>query len=188
MQQFGGKGGKAEYLVTSGVTRNKSGQGRADIVYFNAKIRTVEVYEIKPGSYSPGAPNHGMGMEQLDGYILALRSNGQIVNNWSVKRGYSLNSYFNQMVIHSKLHEEKEIVYRVYENGLINYYYRKRKNETEAVSETEEEKEKNMEKLRIAGQVIETTAGAYVLYRGIRFMVSLIPPLWPTIPYNVVCP
>jgi hypothetical protein len=31
-------------------------------------------------------------------------------------------------------------------------------------------------------------AGGYVLYRVIRFLPSLLPPLWPTIPANVAIP
>ena len=35
--------------------------------------------------------------------------------------------YFNTVIIPSVEYPDKEILYHVYENGLINYYYRKKK-------------------------------------------------------------
>lgn len=187
MGDYRGRGGQVEYYIKSGIERNKSGTGRADIVYFNASTRTVEVYEIKPGSYCPGSPFYDKGIDQLDGYIKALRKNGQIINNWGVKRGYSLNGYFNEIVIPSQMDEKREIVYHVYENGLINYYYRYKQEKPEPVVEPAMAKDEK-EKLKTAGKVVAVAGGGYVLYRVIRFLPSLLPPLWPTIPANVACP
>lgn len=101
---------QTEYRVTSGINKNLSGTGRADIVYFNAATRTVEVYKIKPSSYVPRGINYPAGMAQLDGYISALRNNGQIVNGWSVDRGSSLNQYFDQKVIASNMYPGQYIM------------------------------------------------------------------------------
>lgn len=142
MADYGGKGGKVEYYVKGGIDTNLSGTGRADIVYFNSKTRTVEVYEIKPGSYSPGAVNHALGLTQLDGYIYALNNNGQIVGEqWKAKRGVSLNMYFSTIIIPSVEYDGQEIVYKVYENGMIIYSYRSKRPQEESVPETVEEEE-----------------------------------------------
>ena len=47
----------------------------------------------------------------------------------------------------------------------------------------------------VNGETVKTTAkvaagagAAYLIYRGIRMLPSLLPPLWPTIPANAVIP
>ena len=90
MADYGGKGGQVEYYIRSGINTNSSGTGRADIVYFNSATKTVEVYEIKPGSYALGAIYHAVGLAQLDRYVYALNNNGQIVNGWNAITGVSL--------------------------------------------------------------------------------------------------
>ena len=92
-------GGQVEYRITSSIASNPSGTGRADIVYFNSLTKTVEVYEIKPGSYTPGAINYAAGQSQLQGYIEALNRNGQIINGWQAEKGISLNSYFPSLTV-----------------------------------------------------------------------------------------
>lgn len=139
MEDFGTKGGRVEYQVTGGVTSNISGNGRADIVYFNSAERTVEVYEIKPGSYA--GVNHDLGMNQLNGYINALNNNNQIKNKWEATNGSSLDGYFNTIIIPSQIYPEKEIVYRVYGDGLIIYRYKYKTSDSVTVPETEEETE-----------------------------------------------
>ena len=134
-------GGQVEYRITSSIASNPSGTGRADIVYFNSLTKTVEVYEIKPGSYTPGAINYAAGQSQLQGYIEALNRNGQIINGWKAAKGISLNSYFNTVIIPSVEYPDKEIVYHVYENGLINYYYRKKKTQEKPATSSEKVKE-----------------------------------------------
>ena len=139
MEDFGTKGGRVEYQVTGGVTSNISGNGRADIVYFNSAERIVEVYEIKPGSYA--GVNHDLGMNQLNGYINALNNNNQIKNKWEATNGSSLDGYFNTIIIPSRIYPEKEIVYRVYGDGLIIYRYKYKTSDLVTVPETEEETE-----------------------------------------------
>ena len=129
-------GGQVEYRITSSIASNPSGTGRADIVYFISLTKTVEVYEIKPGSYTPGAINYAAGQS-----IEALNRNGQIINGWQAEKGISLNSYFNTVIIPSVEYPDKEIVYHVYENGLINYYYRKKKTQEKPATSSEKVKE-----------------------------------------------
>jgi hypothetical protein len=39
-----------------------------------------------------------------------------------------------------------------------------------------------------AGAVAATMAGGYVVYRCVRMLPSLVPPLWWTIPANIAIP
>ena len=146
-------GGQVEYRITSSIASNPSGTGRADIVYFNSLTKTVEVYEIKPGSYTPGAINYATGQSQLEGYIQALNSNGQIIHGWQAVRGISLNSYFNTITIPSVEYPDKEIIHHVYEDGLINYYYRKKKTQEKQATASEKvnEQERNYSGLKRIG-------------------------------------
>ena len=137
------RGLQTEYRVTSGINWNKTGTGKADIAYFNAMTRTVEVYEIKPTSYAPGEPNYRAGLAQLDGYVYALRSNNQIVNGWGVDRGSSLNLYFDQTVIPSNIYEGQYITYHVVEDGLIIYEYSGRQPQESTVTVPEKEYEES---------------------------------------------
>lgn len=173
MEKYGTSGGRVEYYVSSGITTNISGTGRADIVYFNSSIRTVEVYEIKPGSYSPGAVNYSLGIAQLDGYIDALRGNGQIINGWDVTRGSSLNMYFDSIVINSEKYKGMEIVYNVYEDGLINYYYRKKQQQDEVPAENEQEEEKTDYSEAVVEGVAVATAGAALIKLGEEILAML---------------
>ncbi|MGN0130946.1 MAG: RHS repeat domain-containing protein, partial [Lachnospiraceae bacterium] len=145
MQDYGGRGGAVEYYVGSGINRNSSGTGRADIVYFNSVTRRAEVYEIKPFiTYGPGMPYHQQGYNQMLGYVGAL-NNGNLYNGWRAKPGTTLNTYFNTIIIPSKLYNgKKEIVYQVYEDGMITYFYRDRQPERQ-LSEVTEEVEEKME-------------------------------------------
>ena len=132
-------------------TLNPSGTGRADIVYFNASTKIAEVYEIKPGSYAPSAMYHDKGYAQMMGYVRALNS-GNLKSPWEMAiPGMTLNSYFHNIKIDSKLDPKKEIVYRIYENGMITYYYRNKQSEKEpstaTVPEGEKERQKNWGKL-----------------------------------------
>ena len=38
------------------------------------------------------------------------------------------------------------------------------------------------------GKAAVAVGAGYVIYRGIRMLPSLFPPLWPTIPANLACP
>ena len=162
-------GGQVEYRITSSIASNPSGTGRADIVYFNSLTKTVEVYEIKPGSYTPGAINYATGQSQLEGYIQALNSNGQIIHGWQAVRGISLNSYFNTITIPSVEYPDKEIIHHVYEDGLINYYYRKKKTQEKQATASEKvnEQERNYSGLKRIGILAFGSAlflGAAVLF------------------------
>ena len=63
------------------------------------------------------------------------------VNLRNPAKGISLNSYFNTVIISSVEYPDKEIVYHVYENGLINYYYRKKKTQEKPATSSEKVKE-----------------------------------------------
>ena len=169
-------GGQVEYRITSSIASNPSGTGRADIVYFNSLTKTVEVYEIKPGSYTPGAINYATGQSQLEGYIQALNSNGQIIHGWQAVRGISLNSYFNTITIPSVEYPDKEIIHHVYEDGLINYYYRKKKTQEKQATASEKvnEQERNYSGLKRIGIFAFGSAlflGAAVLFVGLHLLV-----------------
>lgn len=169
-------GGQVEYRITSSIASNPSGIGRADIVYFNSLTKTVEVYEIKPGSYTPGAINYAAGQSQLQGYIEALNRNGQIINGWKAAKGISLNSYFNTVIIPSVEYPDKEIVYHVYEDGLINYYYRKKKTQEKPATSSEKVKEQEkdysgLERIGIFAFGSALFLGAAVLFVGLHLLV-----------------
>ena len=125
-KDYGGKGGYTEYHISSGIDRNPSGTGRADIVYFNSSIETAEVYEIKPGVYAPNGVLNKEGLKQLKSYMIGLAGSEQVSQDWRVAAGTSLKPYFHEKVIESRLYENKEIVYRMYEDGMIIYSYRQR--------------------------------------------------------------
>ena len=155
MRDYGGKGGQVEYSIKSGISTNISGRGRADIVYFNSGTRTVEVYEIKPGSYALGAIYHAVGLAQLDRYVYALNNNGQIVNGWNAITGVSLQKdpRYQSIIIPSIEYPNQEIVYKIYQDGIITYYYRKKKEqpETEPATVEEEEQQEDFGKVAIEG-------------------------------------
>lgn len=175
MKDYGGKGGVTEYFIPSGVTRNSSGTGRADIIYFNAATMTAEVYEIKPlVTYGPVLKYNDQGRAQMEGYASAL--NDRILQNqWTAEPGTTLNEYFNKTVIDSEMYEGKEIVYHVFEDGMITYYYRDKKPEPVAVPKDAKEKlkeiyrnlgiawEKNKDLVRILTMIIVAVAVVVVV-------------------------
>lgn len=67
-------------------------------------------------------------MAQLDGYISALRNNGQIVNGWSVD---------------SNMYPGQYIMYHVVEDGLIIYEYSNKQPQENLVTVPEEEYEES---------------------------------------------
>ncbi|MGY0374224.1 hypothetical protein [Clostridium sp. JNZ J1-5] len=38
------------------------------------------------------------------------------------------------------------------------------------------------------GKGVAVVVGGYIIYRGVRMIPSILPPLWWTIPANAVCP
>ncbi len=94
------------------------GAGRADVVYNNGGI--YEIYEIKPGSYTPGAINNIEGILQLQGYV-----DGMVRNGYMAVEGYSLNPVVSATTIPSVLHPDKMIKYYVYPSnqGMIYWSY-----------------------------------------------------------------
>ena len=88
--------------------------GFADIVYKHNG--TVEIYEIKPGSYAPGAQNNVSGRAQLQRYV-----NGYP----GARKGSSLNMIINLTVLPSVIHPDKLIKYYVYptDPGMIYWSY-----------------------------------------------------------------
>ena len=143
IQDYGGQGGVTEYYIGSGINSNKSGTGRADIVYFNSMTRSAEVYEIKPmETYGPGKRYYDQGVSQMGGYVEALNK-GNLYNNWRAKPGMTLNGYFDTITIPNKLFKgKKDIVYHVYENGMIGYRYVDSQPKKEPAVVTEDVKEK----------------------------------------------
>ena len=64
-----------------------------------------------------------------------------------------MNSYFNTLTIPSVEYTDKEIIHHVYEDGLINYYYRKKKTQEKPVTASEKvnEQERNYSGLKRIG-------------------------------------
>lgn len=63
---------------------------------------------------------------EISGGQVEYRITSSIASNPS-GTGRADSVYFNTVIIPSVEYPDKEIVYHVYENGLINYYYRKKK-------------------------------------------------------------
>lgn len=148
-----------------------TGTGQADIVYFNGSTRTVEVYDIKPESYMPGAAYNLLGLAQVDGYIDALSNNGQIINGWKVNRGSSLNAYFDTrtITVQDGWFAGEEITYRVYENGMIIYHYQEKEPQenpqTDSVpAELKEESPNTVEKAMLLTAAVISMIGGIILY------------------------
>lgn len=77
----------------------------------------------------------------MRGYVQALNDN--LYNHWTAKPGTTLNGYFDTITIPSKLFKgKKDIVYHVYENGMIGYRYVDSQQEKEPVVVPEDVKEK----------------------------------------------
>lgn len=90
-------------------------------------------------------PYYSQGINQMSGYVAALNKN-VLQNGWIARLGTTLNGYFDRIVIPSELYNGKiDVVYHVYEDGMITYFYRDRQPErqpsevTEAVEEKLEE-------------------------------------------------
>lgn len=100
------------------------------------------MYEIKPlVTYAPLLKYNEQGVEQMKGYVCALNRT-ILKNQWVAKPGTTLNEYFNKVVIDSEMYEGKEIVYHVFQNGMITYYYRDKNPEKEIVAVPKNAKEK----------------------------------------------
>lgn len=103
---------------------------------------TAEVYEIKPlVTYGPVLKYNESGVKQMKGYVSALNI---IQDQWTAKPGITLNEYFNKTVIDSEMYEGKEIVYHVFRDEMITYYYRDKKPEPVAVRKEAKEKLKEI--------------------------------------------
>ncbi|WP_143186398.1 DUF6531 domain-containing protein [Paenibacillus sp. P3E] len=147
---------------------------------------TLQVYELKPITYYKNAQRNIDGKAQLSKYVNGLNLEGK-----PAVRGVLWNP--DKVRLKHPYDPTKEIVLETHystDPGMI-YYYERRKTSTEEpvyitvpLPEKEEEKETNNNLLK-AGTI---TGGAYVTYRVIRFVPSLLPPLWWTIPENAVIP
>ena len=87
-----------------------------------------------------------------------------------------MNSYFNTITIPSVEYPDKEIIHHVYEDGLINYYYRKKKTQEKPVTASEKvnEQERNYSGLKRIGIFAFGSAlflGAAVLFVGLHLLV-----------------
>jgi len=164
---------RTEYYINSGMP-TISGTGRADIVYFNRQKNIAEVYEIKPGRYAKW-PIRQIGLYQLNNYINALSNNGQLEKYGisDVKSGYSLDEVINSYTVESIAFPGEEIVYNVYENdGLVTYYYRKKKTtNVECVEETEKKEQKNVFE-EINTTEVTVVAGAAMVAVGVVMILD----------------
>lgn len=79
-------------------------------------------------------------MSEISGGQVEYRITSSIASNPS-GTGRADIVYFNTVIIPSVEYPDKEIVYHVYENGLINYYYRKKKTQEKPATSSEKVKE-----------------------------------------------
>ena len=168
--------GYVEYTINSGVSINKSGKGRVDLVLLINQ--TYELYEIKPYS------QRIKGREQLTSYINAMKESGK-----KVKKGQTFNP--NGLELPYTLNPNKVIKYYTYPNdpGMIYYNIVNKKNKEEYVTVKEKEHSFNVNKAIESGAIAVTTVGTgYVIYRVVRMLPSLIPGMWWSIPANAVTP
>ena len=92
-------------------------------------------------TYAPLLKYNEQGVEQMKGYVSALNRT-ILQNQWGAEPGTTLNEYFNKIVIDSEMYEGKEIVYHVFQDGMIMYYYRDKNPEKEIVAVPKNAKEK----------------------------------------------
>ena len=143
------------------------GAGIADILYYIDG--TVEVYEIKPGSYAPGAINYLEGKLQLDRYIMGLQKNNQV----SVP-GTTLNPIINATLLPSVIHTDKMIKYYTYKSdpGMIYWQYvNKPKREPDEVILFDIIPQEAAEK---AGEMATGLAIIWVAYEIIKWVAAVV--------------
>lgn len=117
--------------------------GYADIVYKHGGV--VEIYEIKPGSYTPGAPNNISGKAQLQRYVDNYRKKDPLFNG-RVEKGTSLNPVIAITTLPSTIHPDKMIKYYVYPSdpGMIYWgYVNKPQDKSRKPAEKDKEKEED---------------------------------------------
>ena len=152
--------------------------GSADIVYKHNGI--VEIYEIKPGSYAPGAPNNSSGKAQLERYVTNYwrrdDANGELV-----VKGTSLNPIINLTLLPSEIHEDRMIKYYVYptDPGMIYWNYVKRRSDEESKAASKEKEENDSKDNLIDKEVVEnlgkvaiTGVALFGLYELIKWGVA----------------
>lgn len=144
--------------------------GRADIVYTHNGI--TEIYEIKPGSYAPGAVNHDAGAAQLQRYIANY-------NHGIAMEGTSLFPITSGITLPSTIHPDKLIKYYVYPSdpGMIYWsYIKKPERRTQEVRQTEKEEVRNTiineETLETVETVAITGVIIFALYEVIKWGVA----------------
>ncbi|SHM87859.1 RHS repeat-associated core domain-containing protein [Anaerosporobacter mobilis DSM 15930] len=173
--------GFIEYPIYSKkVFKNKSGSGRADIVLLNGG--TFEIYEIKPFSQRES------GRAQLKNYVRALRETKK-----SVVRGITFNP--NGLELTCPWNPNKVIKYYTYSNdkGMIYYSTVNIKKQPQEEPVTNKSKAKSPSKgnkidyNKVRDGVV-VVSSAYAIYRVARFIPSLFPAAWWTIPANLVTP
>ena len=134
-----------------------------ELIYKNPAGIT-EVYEIKPGSYVK--KNHEKGVEQLQGYVNGLNN----VEHIPATTGKSLNNYFNDIIIDSVINDDEEIVYKIYDNsGLIYYYPRKKQKKKNPVPNPAYSIE--TEKKRV-DEIVQTTEMLVLLGIGLGMLAD----------------
>jgi hypothetical protein len=87
-------GVKINTYISEGVTRTKTGKGSMDLNTIkpnsaqNLNDGFTEVWDVKPESYAKGRENHAKGIEQVKGYIEALKLNSDTYPNPRPGGGY----------------------------------------------------------------------------------------------------
>jgi len=179
--------GAKEVFVTN-YSRSLSGNGFIDILL---KVNDqYEVYEIKPIYYHNWVDDEKSGKAQREAYIKALENGGYKGMEVNVnENGITFNP--NGWRVPSNV-KGYDFMYVTYPDspGMIYYKYVKRKGHKEPVPSLQKEISTNEIK-EVAEDVVigvGTTAILYGVYRFVRMLPSLLPPLWFTIPANAACP
>ena len=171
-----------EVYIPHASSKGNGNYGKADIVYEHDGI--AEIYEIKPGSYAPGAVNYLEGKIQLQKYLNHYNEKadkGQI----DVYPGTSLNKDITTVMFESSIHPDKLIKYYIYPSdpGMIYWgYIKKPKGSKDPVIEKEEEREKNysaVKAIETTGEVAFAAGLGLLAYEVIKWGVA-----WLTAAYT----
>ena len=144
--------------------------GVVETITNEAGLITTYEYEIKPGSYAPGAVNNAAGKEQLNRYVQAL--------SWTeeyVRAGTTLNPMVNMTMLPSMRHSDKLIKYYTYpqDPGMIYWsYVKKPQVETAPVKVEETEIDWATVAMYAVGSTAIVVGVAYLAYTGDPSMIQ----------------
>lgn len=150
--------------------------GRADILYTSKNV--TEVYEIKPGSYAPGAQYYRDGIVQRDKYINGINQYERGIRPQAVP-GKSLQTEISTITCQSLIHPNRLIKYYTYPSspGMVYWGYVNKKDDhpkpypfaipvPEEKSESEQEFHSDSSEDKLVGGLVAAGGLAAVL-RGI---------------------